>query len=262
MRRRPLQVSVLVVLVGLAGCGSLVGESTPTLTPVGSSTDGIPGLTSTGVDATALAESHEAVLSETNYTVSVRERISQNGTVRRNATRYREVAAGARRYALTRVQRTSGFPSSALAPSIAYWYDGTSVVTRIGNGSGARYDRYPTSPPGPLFDPTSHEGIAGIFGAFTLRQVETANGTIRLESTGFPRPQSAPTPSFVGTARNASLQALVSPRGYVESYRYEYEANATAVDGSVRVTRRVQFRDVGATAVSRPAWTARASREE
>lgn len=252
MRRALVQVSLLAAMLVLAGCGGVLDGSPATVTPV-SSNESVPGVSATGIEAGELAASHDTVLSETNYTVRVSERITQDGELLRNATRHRQVDTGASRYHLTRVQRTNEFPSSSRAPRVSYWYDGTTVVEQIGFGATSRYNRYRTSPPGPLFDPTSHEGIARTLSSFQLRRVNRTGETSTFESTAFTAPATAPTPSFVGTARNASLTVRLSDSGYVQSYRYEYDANATTGE-SIRTVRVVRFTAVGETTVQQPTW--------
>jgi hypothetical protein len=253
--RRSHAAAALCLLAVLAGCGGVLDDrATPA--PVELGNVSVPdGITADGVDASALAANHDAILGSTSYTVVVSEVIRTNGTVLRNATRNRRVAPGADRYVFRRVQRTNGFPTSSLAPALTYWYDGTTVAQRVGTGTDARVDRFPTDPPGPLRDPTSHRGVARIFGAFELRPNRTlGDGPVRLTSVRLGDPQDAPTPSFVGPPRNATLTALVDGRGYVRSYRFAYDADASGISGTVRVVRRVRFRDLGATTVERPAW--------
>ncbi|WP_424017869.1 hypothetical protein ACOZ4N_18665 [Halorientalis pallida] len=253
--RRSHAVATLCLLTVLAGCGGLLDDrATPEPVELGNASVP-PGITADGVDASTLAANHDAVLGSTSYTVRVSEVITSNGTVRRNATRDRWVAPGADRYLFRRVQRTNGFPTSSLAPVLTYWYDGTAVTQRIGTGADARVDRFPTEPPGPLRDPTSHRGVARVLDAFELRPNRTlGDGPVRLTGVRFSDPESAPTPSFVGPPRNASLRAVVDGRGYVRSYRFAYDADASGVSGTVRVVRRVRFVAVGTTTVEAPAW--------
>lgn len=256
MQQSSVRMLLLAALLVLAGCNGLGGESRQTVTPIGS-TDASAGVSSSGVAAGELARSHGLVLADTNYTVRISERISKNGTLRSNATRIRRVGAGEDRYRFTRFQHTDGFPDAALAPQVSYWYDGSTVFQRVGTGEAATISEYPTSSRGPLFDPSSDRGIERIFGAFTLDATRTANGSVHLQSTGFPRPDAAPTPAFIGTPRNGTLTAHVASRGYVRSYQFAYEANATGINGSVRVVRHVRFEAVGETAVTRPAWASK-----
>lgn len=255
MRRSFWCVAILCLLAVLAGCGGLLDDrATPEPVELGNASVP-PGITADGVDASTLAANHDAVLGSTSYTVRVSEVITSNGTVRRNATRDRRVAPGADRYLFRRVQRTNGFPTSSLAPVLTYWYDGRTVAQRIGTGTTARVDRTPTDPPGPLRDPTSHRGVARLFGAFELRPNRTlGDGPVQLTGVRFSDPESAPSPSFVGPPRNASLTAVVDDRGFVRSYRFAYNADASSVSGTVRVVRRVRFVDVGTTTVEQPAW--------
>ncbi|SEN10107.1 hypothetical protein SAMN05216388_1001369 [Halorientalis persicus] len=255
MRRSHRCVVALCLLAALAGCGAVLdGRATPEPVELGNAS--VPaGITADDVDASTLAANHDAVLGSTSYTVLVREVVTSNGTVRRNATRVRRVAPGGDRYLFRRVQRTNGFPTSSLAPVLTYWYDGTAVTQRIGTGATARIDRFPTEPPGPLRDPTSHWGVARVLGAFELRPNRTlGDGPVRLTGVRFSDPESAPSPSFVGPPRNASLTAVVDGRGFVRSYRFAYDADASGVSGTVRVVRRVRFVAVGATTVEPPAW--------
>ncbi|WP_299265881.1 hypothetical protein [Halorientalis sp.] len=255
--------AALCLLAVLAGCGGVLDDrATPAPVEVGNAS--VPtGITADEVDASTLAASHDVVLGSTNYTVRVSEVITTNGTVLRNATRNRRVSQGADRYLFRRTQYASGFPTSSLAPVLTYWYDGTTVVQRIGTGAGIRVDRFSAGPSGPLNDPTSHRGIARIFKSFELQPNRTlGDGPVRLTTVRLSNPQTAPTPSFVGSPRNATLTALVDDRGYIRSYRLAYDADASAVSEPVRVVRRVRFTDLGATTVERPTWAEAAAQSE
>ncbi len=248
-------VVALCLLTLLAGCGGVLDDrATPEPIELGNAS--VPtGITADGVDASTLAARHDAVLGATSYTVRVSEVITTNGTVLRNATRKRRVAQGADRYLFRRTQYASGFPTSSLAPVLTYWYDGTTVAQRVGTGAGIRVDRFSAGPSGPLSDPTSHRGVARIFGAFELRPNRTlGDGPVRLTAVRLSDPQTAPTPSFVGLPRNASLTAVVDGQGYVQRYHFAYDAGTSGISGTVRVVRRVRFVDIGTTTVERPAW--------
>lgn len=256
MRDRRLVVVTLCLATALAGCGGLGADQRErsTLSPAPVPTETPVGLSADGIDADALAATHESVLLGTNYTVRVTERFVANGTVRREATRRRRVAVGARAYSIARTERTDQFPSTAIGSDIGYWFSGNATYERIGRGDSARYRRYPGGPPGPLLDPTSHVGIAQIVGAFELRPSGETDGSRRFASTELVTPATVPTPNFVGTPRNASLTVRVAPAGYVRSYRLRYEANTSATDGRIRVRRDVAFSNVGTTTVTAPEW--------
>ena len=250
---------LFVALVLLAGCNGLSGGSgTPTLTPANASagTDEL-GISASGVEPPVLADTHDAVLSTTNYTLVVRERILWENRTLRNTTFHRRVARGGDRYSINRTHETSGVPSTTLAQRIDVWYDGESALTRLGGTAEARYQRTPTSPPGPLPDPSSHWRIEDALAGFEVAVSPRANASgYHVVSTRDADAASLATPTYVGQARNASMRAFVSDRGVVQFLRVSYDATYAGRPERVRVVRSIRVSDLGTTTVEPPAWTA------
>lgn len=259
MTRTLVGVVLFVALLALAGCNGLSGGSgTPTLTPANASGGGEQvGISAAGVEPPVLADTHDTVLSTTNYSLVVRERILLENRTLRNTTFHRRVARGGDRYSINRTHETSGVPSTTLAQRIDVWYDGEVALTRLGGTAEARYQRTPTSPPGPLPDPSSHWRIEDALAAFEVQVTQRANASgYRVVSTRDVDAASLATPTYVGQARNASMRALVSDRGVVRFLRVSYDATYTGRPDRVRVVRSIRVSRVGTTTVEAPPWTA------
>lgn len=255
---RPLAAgTALLLVVLLAGCNGFTGDA-GTLTPANASAgQGATGVSADGVDPVVLADTHDAVLAETNYTVVVRERIVGDNRTLRTTTFRRYVAPGADRYLINRSYEFDGLRSTSLAPRVDIWYDGEVALLRLGDAGSQRYQRTPTAPPGPLPDPSSHRRTARVLGAFDLRVTPAQNGsTYRVTSTAVRDAASIPTPIFVGQATNASVEATVTERGVVRDRRLTYTATLADRPGRARVVRTVRVHDVGSTTVRPPLWTA------
>jgi len=246
----------LVLLVSVAGCNGFTGDA-GTLTPVNASAgQDATGISDDGVDPGVLADTHDAVLSGTNYTVVVRERVVGDNRTLRTTTFRRYVAPGADRYRIERSYEFDGLRSTALAPRVDIWYDGEETLLRLGDVESRRYQRTPTAPPGPLPDPSSHRRTARVLGAFDLQASPAPNGSgYRVTSTAARDADSIPTPIFVGRATNASVEATVTERGVVRDRRLAYTATLAERPGRARVVRTVRVRDVGSTTVQPPPWT-------
>jgi hypothetical protein len=258
MARSLVAGCLLVVLVLLAGCNGLAdGSATPTLTPANASAGSSDrGISASGVQPSALADTHDTVLSTTNYTLVVHERVLSANRTLRNTTFHREVARGGDRYSINRTHETSGIRSTTLAQRIDVWYDGEAALTRLGGRAEARYQRTPTSPPGPLPDPSSHWRIEDAVAAFEVQVSERPNASgYRVVSTRDLDADSLATPTYVGQARNASLRALVADDGVVRYLRVSYDATYAGRPDQVRVVRSVRVSRIGATTVEAPPWT-------
>lgn len=254
--------AVAVAILALtAGCNGIAGDDreraadgTATVTPAPvpaagpfADTDGVP-------DARTLATGHATTLARTNYTVVIRERVTAGNRTLRADNRRREVGRNAERYLLRRERTTRGLSLNAIAPVVSYWYDGSTVVSRVGaNGSTVR--RYPGTT-GPLSAPSDREYLERLATAFALDRGNGTDGVV-FRSTRLAAPEFAPS-SVVDRPRNASVAIRVDRRGYVESYRYAYNGTVSGVEERVRVVRVVRFEDVGRTRVTPPEWVTRA----
>jgi hypothetical protein len=255
----------LAALVLFAGCGSVASpgeDATPTRTitpvPVPQETPTprgpavlAPGLSVEGVfDATELADAHAATLSATSFTAVREERRHRaDGSL---VSRYRSVvrmsAADNRfRYALNQTDVRDGRSRNQ---SLARYADGSRVYVATTRGGETIYsvlgDPDEPTDPSTVFreNATARVGVVRLFGSLrldvvdrrtvddrTVYRVTVENGSQRL-----------------GTLRNVSLNATIREDGLVTAYRLSYEI------GELRVAVAVDFRDVGGTEVTPPAW--------
>ena len=253
---------------GLAGTGGESGDATGTRTvtpaPVPAPERASAGVSAAGLDAGALAESHRAVLSGTNYTLTLTERLVIDGDPRRVTTRRRQVVTGARAYLVTRTERTREFAPSNYAGVTGYWYDGTTEFVRYAPGAERRYAARDSAGTGLLADPTEHRTVAGMVRAFDTAEAtprRLPNGTVQVRAERLSRSNRIPEPGYFVSPRNATLRLAVSPGGFVRRYRVAYTATIAGTDRQVRVVRELAVTDVGRTAVAPPAWAGEARSE-
>jgi hypothetical protein len=260
-RLAALAVAVLALTAGCNGItnndGAQAGaDGTATVTPAPGPTGQSFVNTGSVPDPQTLATGHATTLSRTNYTVLIRERVTAGNRTVRLDRRQREVARNAERYLLRRERTTRGLPSNAIAPVVSYWFDGSTVVSRVGaNGSTLRV--YPNTTTGPLRSPSDRDYIERLARAFSLRRANATDGVV-YNSTRLTAPESAPSSPYVGRQRNASVTLRLDRQGYVESYRDAFDGTAPRVGEQVRVVREVRFQKVGRTTVTLPEWVGRA----
>lgn len=270
MEPAPRYLLCLVLLVTLAGCGSLTDSETPTVsvTPadVPSVAGSAPGIAPDGVDAETLASAHDSALAATNYTVTVTEFVTDDGRRLRNATRRREVARNNQAYTGVRRVNATGIPTAAAAPYEAYWYNQSVTLLRFGTGPATRFQAYDSVPPGPFPDPSGRETVRSVLSAFPVRVTDVSpaatSSTNRtrhvLRSRRVAEPDSIPTPAYVGSPENATATVWVREDGIVREIRLAYDAATIGVDDRVRVTLRFRYRQIGNTSVQPPTWAHRA----
>lgn len=258
-------VLALVLLAFTAGCNGVGGSApagdngTATVTPAPVPTPRTVGTTGEAPNAQALATQHATTLAQTNYTVVIRVQVVAGNRTVRSETRRRAVGRNAERYLLRRERTTRGFGSDAIAPVVSYWYDGSTVVARVG-ADGSTVRRYPDTATGPLRAPTDREYVERLAAAFKLRRDNGTDGVV-FRSTWLAAPEFAPTP-VADRPRNASVTLRVAERGHVESYRYAYDGTISGASERVRVVRAVRVEKVGRTTVTPPEWVERARATE
>ena len=258
-------LAALVLLVPLAGCGSLAtpaGEGTPTrtVTPVPLPQDPptphgpavlAPGLSPDGVfDAARLAEAHASVLSNTSFT-AVREerRRYANGSLRSSYRRIVRVSPGGERFDYE-LNQTDVRGGRATEGRLARYSNGSTVyvaTTRAGETTYSILGGQPEPAGLSAVLPqraTARSGIARLFGTLRFDVVDrrTLDGraVYRLTVQNGTRD--------LDWLRDVSMNAAVREDGLVAGYRLAYD-----VEG-IEVTVVVEFRDLGATSVTPPAW--------
>ncbi|MEF8842744.1 MAG: hypothetical protein V5A62_14160 [Haloarculaceae archaeon] len=264
MSRVPV-TTVIVALVLLAGCGSTVAPA-PDGTPTGTVTPApvpretptprgppvlAPGLSEEGVfDPVRLADAHAATLSNTSFT-AVREerRRYENGSFR---SAYRSVvrvaARGDRfRYELNQTDVREG---ARHEQRLARYSDGSVVYVATTRGGRTTYSVVggtdaPADPstvlPG---NATARFGVLRLFGSLRFDPVDrrTVDGRTVYRLTVENGSQT------LGGLRDVTMNATVREDGIVTAYRLAYDVS------DVRVTVDVEFRRIGDTRVTSPAW--------
>lgn len=244
-------VLALACCLALAGCNGMGGANDkPTVTPAPVPT----AATSDAVADTTLATRHATVLSATNYTVVIHERITTGNRTLRVDRNRRKVARGAIAYSLVRERNLTAARTATVAPRVAYWYNGTLAVARTWATGETSYHVAPNTT-GPLVTPSERSFLARIAASSELSSGRD-KGVVR--ATRLRNPATAPHGSFVERPQNASVVLDLTDAGYVSEYRYAYEGSVEGLESPVRVVRRARFVNVGETAVRPPAWVARA----
>ncbi|MFB6298382.1 MAG: hypothetical protein ABEH56_07670 [Salinirussus sp.] len=282
MGQGPRFAPALFVLLLLSGCstlgtpwdGSRDGSGpTGTLTPVPISSEtsdraGQPaaasptrtpeplsaGTDSSSVLARALA-THEQVLGNQSFRLVSTRRLVVDGTVVRNETSRRTVAAGGDAY-LSTFSRTRADPSSSAVSSAETFYNGSVVAARYWTGEDSRvryvFERDPVARTG---DFTARSLIAAYFRAFAVDlrwyvvdESGAVLGASRLSSPGA-------LPDLPGTSepRDGALSAEVSRDGVITWVEAEY-AVTLPENETGRVVRTVRITGVGTATVGRPGW--------
>lgn len=270
---------LLIVVVVLAGCNGLVGESTttPGLTPVGDIRTEVgypPGVDESGVvSPEALANTHSDLVSDRSYVlVSNRTVRYENGTLRSRLRVRIDLAENKTFYVRTSTAGHAGPVFLGHPPATGeYWSDGEVYVRYLQRDNESVYN---TFQPPDQFTATwefwtrtvafggrsgsSEETIQTVFGAVPTRitGVETRNGTTVYLLSGTGATSLAFAPPEVESAENVRLEAAVGADGLVREIRLQYDA--VVAGDQVTVERAVIYRDVGSTTVSRPPWFDRA----
>lgn len=283
----------LVVLAGCGGSGDAVQQG-GTLTPVPVPGDEPsptaappPGVAPAGVEnPSALVTAHRDVLRGASYTVCRFERVTvADGTFLRERSTAVRIGPDRSRFHVVHAER-GGWPT-APPTRIELWSDGdTLLVAREPGSPAARYETHPAAVfdqrPAPFDDrafefvelsslPTIRTFLAA---AETRIARETGDGepgfrvtgsADRMDGGALPgTPAGAAGRGNDSAIRNVSLDARVTPEGFVSEFRVRYDAvapgAADATEGGtadgvpLRVTRTVRYADVGATTIDRPRW--------
>jgi len=266
MARVSSATAVVAILV-LAGCGGAVvpgtdGTPTRTVTPAPvpvpqepstprGSPPLAPGLSEEGVfDPVRLADAHAATLSNASFTAIREERRHyENGSFR---SAYRSVvrmaADGERfRYELNQTDVREG---TRHEQRLARYADGSVVYVATTRRGETTYSVVggPESPADPATilpgNATARFGVLRLFGSLrfgvlgsrtvdgrTIHRLTVENGS-----------------GTLGGLRNVTMNATVREDGLVTAYRLSYDV------GDLRVAVAVEFRRVGETEITPPAW--------
>jgi hypothetical protein len=273
-----MRVGAVALLVLLAGCPGLAGQSTPTAdvtpAPVPETETYPPGVGPAGVvDPTALARVHSAAVDATSYTlVSNRTITAGNGSLRSHLALTVRLARDRSYHARARTAGPAGPVFLGAPPARAeFWSNGTVYVRAVERESGWTYNEF--TPPNEFVASWRYwrstaafggeegfdvETLATLFGSIptALAGTRTENGTTLYRLTGDRalRPDFAKTGT--GPVRNVSLDATVTEAGVVRAFDLSYERRQCSVP--VRVVWTLRYDAVGRTTADRPAWFARA----
>jgi hypothetical protein len=266
----------LVVLLLLSGCNAFSsGEAaeTPQVTPADVPTEEprsvrgfAPGLTRQGVvDPIALGRAHEAVLTNTSYTVLSKRTVRYlNGTVRMRGTTTTRVVAPADRYYMIREQyRPAVDDTNHTSIKTARWSDGTRELVAISRNNNTTYKSHELSLVRNSYIYGLQQGKR-FFNLFSAIDTHIINNTIRnettlyrLASTKITQPDYIPgVGSVYKNPRNLTFHALIDSHGLVHKYRLAYTATFKKTNRStpVRIERTVRYTRIGNTTVERPPW--------
>ncbi|WP_254830755.1 hypothetical protein [Haloglomus salinum] len=251
-------LAALVVLVGLAGCGSLPTAGTPspseTITPApvptDPGTDFPPGIDATGLtDRRALLAAHEDSLANRSYTVTARTTVTLA-----NGSRYRRVRFGGRvgpdgarhvtvSYSGAPVVRA---PDGAAVVAIEWWQHGSRRVVRrtYANGSSRTRRAPPVNAP-----PRGTDWLADDIDPTAVRVVAIADRFVLRTEQPFAFPDAGGPPRA-----DARLEAVVEPTGRIRQTSMLVPVRVAGENATARrVTRVVAVDDSG---VQRPGWAA------
>ncbi|WP_438268366.1 DUF7537 family lipoprotein [Halocatena marina] len=267
----------LVVLLCLSGCNAFNGGNTETasITPAGVPTDDpnatrglAPGLTNHGVvDSIALGDAHEAVLSNTSFTIHGKTTVKySNGTLRRRIkTTSSLVPSQNRYYRKYNLYNPNRSGSNSIVLNRSTWaedgqvltatYSSKTNTTTYKNRSSFGYMKFPRG-----------EQYYTLFQAVDTKVINhtTNNGTTlyRLTSTEIADPTQLDWhESGMKKFRNLTFHAVIDSRGVVHEYRLAYTATLTETNPStsVRVVSTTRYTKMGSTTVDRPSWYAKAN---
>jgi len=253
---------VIAVTLLIAGCGQFGGwdSQTPTqLTPVPESN--LSGQSS-GSDARfspeSLAFAHASALEGANYTVVVRQRVTNpEGEQLRSMVRYREVGRASTTY-WGYVRYEFDAPALQEFGTTDYWSNGTHVATKHNPPLRQAQVRLWDSNSDPIDSPSNSARLRTLLEASdpTVRERDD-DGTVVLIGTQRYPDVEFETPPALTNLRNLSARFRVRPDGTVARWRITYEAS---LDGQpVRVVRTGSVEDIGETNIERPAWVANAT---
>ncbi|WP_444881622.1 DUF7537 family lipoprotein [Halocatena marina] len=275
----------LVVLLCLSGCNAFNGGSTETasITPAGVPTDDpnatrglAPGLTNHGVvDSIALGDAHEAVLSNTSFTIHGKTTVKySNGTLRRQGERTaRVVNPRDRRYINVSIYTQNKIRSDQKSTNNSFWSNGERVLVALSSSqtNSTTYQHFESRDPQyPIlkYHPQK-ERYYTLFQAVDTKVINhtTNNGTTLYRLTSTEIADSAQLIEYsmnvkiAQNPRNLTFHAVIDSRGVVHEYRLAYTATLTETNPStsVRVVSTTRYTKMGSTTVDRPSWYAKAN---
>jgi hypothetical protein len=243
MRRKALQLLVVVSLVALAGCSGALsgGDGAQSLDDVTYPA----GVSENGTNLTALADAHENQLQNQSFTLEVASSVNSSMG---NQSIALDTAVGADREEI----RVNG---SAVGQNVSVYVTGEKRYTRLNLGNGdVRYQVGDRNPESNQIVPESYTGrsyldrFAGS-GNFTPTGVRTLDGetVIVLEADGNNATQSQ---QVNVTDYNATM--LVDQQGVVRSV--SVEVSAAQQGQQARTEFSMNVTDVGETTVVEPTW--------
>ncbi len=275
----------LVVLLSLAGCGSLAETDsrdpftvnrTATTTAAGDSSGGDEGIVvsldsdrNRIGDPATLVGAQERFLDGTSYRVRAVDRVTTaNGTILRELIRDGAYAKNRTRYRYVETVRGENVDSPGRTVLFA---DGDRVYRRqtVANRTTTTLLRDDGgSPFAPsdmgVFRGEQTETLSLAFEAMTVTSVETLESVprgmeypvYRLQSTTLASPDRL-APTADTTVENATLDVIVDAKGQVRELVFRY---TLLEDGERRVvTNRLAYMALGTTTVDRPTWTENAT---
>jgi len=259
------QAVLLAVLFLLAGCNTLTGEQTPTLTvtPASVPTDDpagdpvstfVAGVGESGtVDPVVLAERHREALSTHSYVFTFRRTVS-NGTDTHRETYVRSWAAPNRSaYRLVQYVNESRADrvTTTGGPAVDLWYNGSTAFFRVTDSTGTPYIRDDQITRSALTDPTFAALLGETLSAGRYRGEHHPDESLTLVAVAIGN-RSAIDLGPTEPIRNASLTATVTPAGIVRATRLAYSVQRSGDWIRVRQTTRVRRLDN--TTVPVPDW--------
>lgn len=273
----------LVILVCLAGCNALTGETTtepPSITPAEIPTDDpnatqrlAPGLTNHGVvDPSALANAHEAVLTNTSFTrKGTMTKKYTNGTIRTQRVMTTRMVAPKDRYYINVEEYGHNTNRYNQTPdNLSYWSNGERVFVASPSSkmNTTTYHHWESATPADLESGFIRgEMYSEWFQIFDTKVSNhtTHNGTTlyRVTATGIADPDRL-TKIFPDTKqpRNLTFHAMIDSRGLVHEYRLAYTATLTETNRPtpIQIVSGMRHTNIGATTVDRPSWYTTANR--
>lgn len=278
---------LLAGLLVVAGCSGFPGvgqgdgsdeQLTPAPVPEVTPTDAPGRLTATeATDAAELARAHAARLANTSFElVSNRTATDRTGTIVSRLDIRLRTGSSPRVYRAWITTSGPGGPVFLGRPpaSASFWSNGETYIRRLTRENRTVYNEFvpPFGYAGTrdywlevvALDGTPRNDITEAFGSFRTRVTDrtTVDGTTiyRIVGTNVRSQGFVDDNEDIRAVRNATLTARVTERGLVRAYQITY--TGTLPDGTVvDVVRRIHYRGVGNTTVSRPSWYEQATRD-
>lgn len=265
---------VLAVVTVTAGCGTPLVDSgpssptepvTPAPLPEGTPEPVAPGVTAAGVaDATALKDAHVAQLRGGNFSVR-RERVERfsNGSLR-SRTGSTAAFPGDGRYHVERTFEGPVHDRLGTGGTVRQYGDDDGTVRVRLAANGTVLSRTVAGPPGGrvpktalVSDPYSGRTVLLVLRGVAIDRVTELDGRSAYRLTGsgiadLAALRSLLSPTLMRSIRDVAAAATVTEAGLVRQLLFTYTVDLRG--GPVRVTRVIEFTDVGTTTLARPTW--------